>query len=131
MGIIFHSGSFDRIYHGFSLALASLALGREVGLFFSYWALEYLRKDNQMPFKLDAEAQQHKEALTNNIERGHIQKLSEFIAQAKPMGAKIYACTSSMGLLNIARDELIDEVDKTMGITTFLTLTSKGQVLFI
>lgn len=131
LGIVFHSGSFDRIYHGFSLALAASALGRKARLFFSYWALEYLKKDNQESVKLDTEAKQHKKILTKNIERGHLQKLSELIAQAKSMGAEIYACTSSMGLLNIARDELIERVDKSMGITTFLTLTADGQVLFI
>lgn len=131
LGIIFHSGSFDRIYHGFSLVLAALALGRKVRLFFSYWALEYLKKDSQERFELDAEAKIHQEILKKNIERGHIQKLPELLAQAKSMGAEIYACTSSMGLLNIARDELIEQVDKSMGITTFLTLTAKDEVLFI
>lgn len=42
LAIIFHSGSYDRISHGLSIALTALALGREVRLFFSYWALEYL-----------------------------------------------------------------------------------------
>jgi len=131
LGIIFHSGSYDRLYHGLSLALAALALDREVRLFFSYWALEYLKKDNQTLFKLDTEAHRHKDILEKNVERGHIQKLYELITQAKAMGVKIYACTSSMGLLNITRDELIKEVDKSMGITTFLTETAGDQILFI
>lgn len=131
LGIIFHSGSYDRLYHGLSLALAALALGREVKLFFTYWALEYLSRDKSNLFKLDEEGRLQRGLLEKHIERGHIQRLSEFINQAKSMGARFYACTSSMGLLNIARDELIAAVDKSMGITTFLTETTDYQLLFI
>lgn len=45
LGIIFHSGSYDKIYQGMEIALTALALERRVHLFFSYWALEYLRSD--------------------------------------------------------------------------------------
>lgn len=131
LAIIFHSGSYDRIYHGLSIALAALALGREVRFFFTYWALEYLKRDKSSLFKLDKEGQAHRKILERNIKNGHMQKVLELVTQSKVMGAKFYACTSSMGLLNIARDELINEVDKSMGITTFLTETSKDQILFI
>ncbi len=131
MGIIFHSGSYDRLYHGLSIALSALALDREVRFFFTYWALEYLKRKKSLPFKLDKEAGLHKEIIEKNIKKGHMIKVDELFNQAKKMGAKFYACTNSMGLLNIARDELRDIVDKSMGITTFLAETSESQILFI
>lgn len=131
LGIIFHSGYYDRLYHGLSIALAGLALGREVKFFFTYWALEYLKKDKSSEIELDKEAAIHKKILDKNIKDGHMQKIPELFSQAKAMGAKFYACTNSMGLLNISRDELIKEVDKSMGITTFLTETNEYQLLFI
>lgn len=131
LAIIFHSGSYDRISHGLSIALAALVLGREVKFFFTYWALEYLKKDSPAFFGLDAEAQIKRNILDKNLEKGHIQRIPELINQAKRMGAKFYACTNSMGLLNVSRDELIKEVDKSMGITTFLTETAEDQILFI
>ena len=131
LGIIFHSSSYDRVYHGLSIALAGLALGREAKFFFTYWALEYLRANNTAVFKLDKEAQAHKAILERNIKAGHLVKITELFQQAKAMGAKFYVCTSSMGILNIARDELTDIVNKTMGITTFLTETGDFQILFI
>lgn len=131
LAIIFHSGSFDRLYHGLSIALAALALGREARFFFTYWALEYLKKEGTVSIRLDGDGQAHRELLNKNIKAGHMLKVSELFSQAKAMGAKFYACTNSMGLLNIARNELIDEVDKSMGITTFLTETADCQILFI
>jgi len=131
LAIIFHSGSFDRIYHGLSLALAASALGREVKLFFSYWSLVYFRKEVSNHLRLDKEAESYREIIDKNIEKGHLLGLNELVKQVKAMGAKLYSCTSSMGLLNISRDELAQEIDKSMGITTFLTETADYQLIFI
>lgn len=131
LAIILHSGSFDRLYHSFSIALAALALGRDVRIFISYWALEYVRKKDFATFNLDQEGRDHIQILEDNLRKGHIHKISELISETKLMGAKLYACTGSMGLLNISRDELIDEVDMSMGITTFLTEIKNDQILFV
>ncbi|MFO0795803.1 MAG: DsrE/DsrF/DrsH-like family protein [Candidatus Brocadiaceae bacterium] len=129
LSIIFHSGSYDRIYHGFSIVLVAVALGREVRCFFTYWALEYLVKGKSV-FHLNEEGQTHGYTL-EHMRKGHIQEISELLTQAKAMGAKFYVCTNSMGLLNISRDELVNEVDKSMGLTTFLAETGQDQILFI
>jgi len=131
LAIILHSGSYDRLYHGLSLALAASALGREVRLFFSYWALGCMKKNEPSLFNLDREAQAHQEIIDKNIKAGHMRKLGELFTQAKELGVKFYACTQSMGLLNISRDELVNEIDKSMGITTFLAEVSGDQLLFI
>ncbi len=131
LGIIFHSGSFDRLYHGISVALAALAMGWETKFFFTYWSLEYLKKGSNVSLKLDSEGEDNRGILEKNIKMGHMMNISELLGQAKEMGAKFYVCTNSMGLLNIARDELVEEVDKSMGVTTFLTETAGYTMLFI
>lgn len=131
LGIIFHSGFYDRLHHGISIALAALALNRDVKLFFTYRALEYLKKKEAPVLKLDKEVKEYKDIIEKNIERGHLQKVSDLITQMNVMGAKLYACTSSMALLNISRSELIKEVNKSIGITKFLTETASDQILFI
>lgn len=131
LAIILHSGSYDRIYHGLSLALTASAMGKESRCFITYWALEYFRKMDQAEFKLDREGEIHKGLLEENFRKGHLHKISDFITEAKNMGVKLYACTASMGLLNITRNELIDEVDMSMGITTFMNEAANDQMLFI
>lgn len=134
LGIIFHSGSNDRFYHGMSIGLAALALGRNVKFFFTYWALEYLKKGNSSAFenKVDQEENSaHFQIIQENIRKGHLESFSELIAQSKALGAEFYTCTSSMSILNIALDELIEEVNRPMGLTTFLKETAEDQILFI
>lgn len=129
--IIFHSGSFDRLYHGFSLSLAALSLGRKVKLFFTYWALLYLKREGFVEFDIYGETERYKEILKKNLEKGNLLKIHELIQQVKAMGGEFYVCTHSMGILNIVRTELIDEVDKSMGLTTWLTETKDYQIIFI
>lgn len=134
LGIIFHSGSNDRFYHGMSIGLAALALGRNVKFFFTYWALEYLKKGNSSAFenKVDQEENSaHIQIIDENIRKGHLESFSELIAQSKALGAEFYTCTNSMSILNIALDELIEEVNRPMGLTTFLKETAEDQILFI
>ncbi len=131
MALIFHSGSYDRIYHGLSIALAAAALGREVRCFFTYWALGYVKKDKDLNLQFDDEGKIREARIRKSIEEGHILNVKEAFSQLKAMGGKVYACSSSMGLLNISRDELATEVDKSMGLTTFLVETKKSQILFI
>ncbi len=57
LAIIFHSGSFDRLYNGLSIALTALSIERHVKMLFTYWSLEYLRRDNSSVFYLDNEAE--------------------------------------------------------------------------
>jgi peroxiredoxin family protein len=131
LAVIFHSGSFDRLHQGFSLSLAASALGRPVRLFFSYWAMKYLKRGEDSYFHLDSEARDYQSILQKGLERGHLESVSQMIGQVKAMGGKCYACTHSMGLLNIARDELIEAVDRSMGLTAFLKETSEDQLLCI
>lgn len=131
LAIILHSCSYDRLLHGLSLALAAAAMGRQTRIFFTYWALEYLKKGEGLPFKLDEEAKGYRKIIEKNIRDGHIQKIPELFQQAKALKVKFYACTNSMGMLNIARDELDACVDKSMGLTTFLAEAANDQMLFV
>lgn len=134
LGLILHSGSHDRLLHGLSIGLAALALGRNVRLFFTYWALEYLKKGNNTALENkfnEKENTAHTQIIRENIRKGHLESFSDLITQGKALGAEVYACTNSMSILNIARDELMEEVNRPMGLTTFLKETAEYQILFI
>jgi peroxiredoxin family protein len=43
--------------------MVALAQGKDAKFFFTYWSLEYLKMDKPLLFKLDKEAESHKELL--------------------------------------------------------------------
>ncbi len=131
MAIFSHSGSYDHLHHGFSLALGALALGRPVRFFFTYWSLRYLKRGGDSWFHLDAEAKDYQPVLQKGLEKGHLEKISEMITQIKAMGGEVYVCTPSIGLLNIARDELVESVDRLPGHATFCVKFIEGEAMLI
>ena len=131
LGIIFHSGSFDRVYNGLSIAATALALEQDVKFFFTYWSLTHLKKDQPSKIYLDKEAENFRPILEEAKEKGQIQEISKLLSLSKEMGAKIYACSGSMSMRNIKKEDLVADVDKIMGLATFLTDIEDFQVLFI
>lgn len=131
LGIIFHSGSFDRVYNGLSIAATALALEQNVKFFFTYWSLTYLTKNQPSEIILNKEAEKHRLILETAIDKGQIQEFSNLLSLTKEMGAKIYACSGSIAIRNIKNEDLIEDVDKVMGLATFLTSIEDYQVLFI
>lgn len=121
--IFLHSGSYDRVYQALSISTVFLATGGEVHVFWSYGALKRLAKGRTDDIVIEGESAPFKDEIAKNLKRGTIDKISEMLNTAKKFGRfKIYACTASMAVLNIARDELIDAVDSSMGLVSFLEL---------
>lgn len=131
MAIIFHSGDYDRLQHGLHIAQAASALGREVRLFFTYGSLLYLKKDDVSLLDRGRESslidKNFKEKSDQNLQK----ELKKLFCQTKELGAKFYVCSNSMSMLNIARNELSEVVDRSMGLTTFLAAAAADQILFI
>lgn len=106
IAIILHSGEYEKVHHGLSIALASVTNGMECHMFVAYHALVRLTKSqiNEVP--------------PDVIFRRPLRKL---IQQAKESGIlRLYACGSTMGVLGISRDELIEEFDEVSGLSAFL-----------
>jgi len=60
-----------------------------------------------------------------------VPKLYDLIRQAKELGVKLHACSTTMAVMGLKESDLIPEVDDVVGATTFLQLSEGGQVLFI
>lgn len=131
IAIIFHSGAYDRINHGLSIALASLSMGAKVRMFFTHLSLKYLVKNRVVSLTLSEDDDYYKTRFENFLKEGHIHSVQKLLKDCKSLKGEIYVCVASMALLNITRDELISEVDRTAGITTFLSEVGDFNILFI
>jgi len=131
--IFLHSGSYDRVYHAMSITNVVLATGGQVRIFFSYGALKRLVKGNTDSVVIEGEPAPFKEEIAKNLERGTLDSISEMLTTAKRFGdIQLYACSASMAVLNIARDELIDVVDSSMGLVAFMELVkASNHTLYI
>ncbi len=123
MCIFLHSGSYDRVYHAISICNVVLATGGKVRIFCSYGALKRLVKGETDKVVIEGEPAPFKDEIQKNLARGTFDSISEMLTTAKRFGdIELYACTASMAVLNIARSELLDVVDSSMGLVAFMEL---------
>ncbi len=141
MTIIVFSNDLDKAMAAFILATGASSAAIEVTMFFTFWGLSLLRKQAyQAPKKpfiewmfgwmLPKGPTETRLSMMNFLGAGtsmikrvmrkkKIPQLSELIDMAVAMNIKIVACTTSMGMMGISREELIDPIE-IGGVATYL-----------
>lgn len=131
--IIVFSGDLDKVLASFIIANGAAAMGRPVTMFFTFWGLNALRKPEKQPVhKTLVESMfgkmlprgTHKLRLSKMNMGGmgtammkkimndkNVDSLETLMQKAMKQGVKIVACTMSMDVMGIKREELIDGVE--------------------
>lgn len=126
VAIILHSGDYDRVSYALNLAMASLATGMEAHMLLTYGGLERFVKGH-----LDGTEgllPELEEKIKKGLKSGGIAPISSQLKDARRLGLKLYACANAMGILNISRDQLLDDVDQVVGLVTFLQFARGASI---
>lgn len=151
--IVVFSGDFDRAMAAFIIANGAAAMGSNVTLFFTFWGLNILRRSESvsvdktlvesmfgwmMPRGADrlTLSKMNMGGMGTSMMKGvmkgkNVQSLPELIKSAQDAGVKLVACTMTMDLMGIKREELIDGIEEG-GVAMYLDRAEAGNVnLFI
>jgi peroxiredoxin family protein len=156
MAIAVLSGDLERALAAFMLAVTGASMGMEVSMFFTFWGLNIVKRDEG---SIESKGLMRK--MLNLINRGGAKrlKLSRFnmlgigtwmmkrlmkdtnmpsvngyITMAKDMGVKLIACTTTCGVMGIppVKETFRSEVETLAGAATFLGEARQSKVvLFI
>ncbi len=151
--IIVFSGDLDKVLASFIIANGAAAMGRPVTMFFTFWGLNALRKREKQGVKkpfmdamFGAMMPRGTSKLTlSNMNMGgmgtkmmkmvmkdkNVDSLEALMKQAMFNGVKLVACTMSMDIMGITKEELIDGVEYA-GVAAYLGDAEESNVnLFI
>ncbi|MCR5640542.1 MAG: DsrE/DsrF/DrsH-like family protein, partial [Lachnospiraceae bacterium] len=139
--MIVFDGDFDKALAAFIIANGAASMGRPVTMFFTFWGLNILRKSNKVKVKkslvekmFGAMMPRGTTKLTlSKMNMGgmgtkmmkavmkdkNVSSLEELIQSAMANGVKIVACTMSMDVMGIRKEELIDGVEFA-GVASYL-----------
>ncbi len=146
--IILSKGSLDMVYPAFMIGTTAAAMGSEVHIFFTFWGLNVLDRRKVASLKVSPVGNPGMPmpniigmipgmtAVATRMMKGKITAtktptIPEMIANAKELGVKLHACSTSMEFLGVKKEDLIPEVDDIIGASTFLQLSEGAQTLFI
>ena len=151
--IIVFSGDLDKVLASFIIANGAAAMGRPVTMFFTFWGLNALRKRDKQNIKkpfmdamFGAMMPRGTSKLTlSNMNMGgmgtammkkvmkdkNIDSLESLMKQAMFNGVKLVACTMSMDVMGITKEELIDGIEYA-GVAAYLGDAEESNVnLFV
>jgi peroxiredoxin family protein len=133
LAIIVQGGTLDKLYCAFILASTAAAMDMELHLYFTFWGLNMLVKGAMEKAGLPATYQHLEEQMKSNLTRMKYPTPHEMLTRLKQSGLlKIYACSPSMEIFGIKREDLIPEVDEIAGAATFLDVAAQADItLFI
>jgi peroxiredoxin family protein len=126
---VVHSGTLDKLYPVFMLASTGGAMDAEVHLFFTFWGLDAVKKGGLDKAKLPGIMSIGTGMMKGKIKNVGVPSLPELLKMCRDTGnVKIYACSTTMAMMDVKEEELIDEVDEIVGAATFLDLAMDAQV---
>jgi NADPH-dependent 2,4-dienoyl-CoA reductase/sulfur reductase-like enzyme/peroxiredoxin family protein/rhodanese-related sulfurtransferase/TusA-related sulfurtransferase len=151
--MVVFSGDLDKALAAFVIANGARAMGLEVTMFFTFWGLNILRKHRPPPVEkglLDrvfgammprgiAKLKLSKmnmlglgtAMMKHVMAKKNVQSLAELMEQARSSGVKLVACTMSMDVMGLKREELVDGIELG-GVGMFIGESSESRAtLFI
>ncbi|HCF59461.1 MAG TPA: hypothetical protein DFS52_15890 [Myxococcales bacterium] len=120
VAVFLHSGDYDRVQQGLSIAVSAASAGREADVFFFWWALDRLIRDD-----LDTPVfPGHEDLEEEFVERG-FPTLRQLIEAARESGkVRLYACSGSLAILGKTAQAVQGKVDDLVGWATILDRTA-------
>jgi len=140
----------DKVFAAFTIAAASAAAGMETTLFFTFWGLKAIQKGNRTGKGFMAK-------MLGVINRGGINRLGpskfnfggagrwmfkkmmaqkgvapleELRQSCIDLGAHFLACKTSMDVMEIRREDLIDELEDVVGAAKMMKDAASSNVQF-
>lgn len=153
ISIICFSGDFDKLIAAFTLATGSAAVNYEVNLFFTFWGLNAVKKNqgraflgkgwmarmfnflmgglNNVPLSRLNFGGISPKLMTGLMRKRNVATLKELIEAANALGVNLYACEMSMVILGLEKDHFVTELKDVLGVASFLQMSEGGDRMFI
>lgn len=151
--LVVFSGDLDKALAALIIANGAASMGRKVTMFYTFWGLNILKKQNPPTVKKDFMAKMFGMMLPKGVNKLGLSKmqmagmgpimmkkimkdknvdtLQSLLDTALANGVRMIACTMSMDVLGVEKEELIDGIEYS-GVATYLGAAEDADVnLFI
>ncbi|ASN03903.1 DsrE/DsrF/DrsH-like family protein [Virgibacillus necropolis] len=151
--IVLFSGDYDKAMAAYIIANGAAAYDHDVTIFHTFWGLNALRKDAQVPVKKGLMEKLFGKMMPRGADKMGLSKMNylgmgqkmiksvvkkhnalplpQLVEMAQEQDVKLIACTMTMDLLGLKKEELLDEIEYG-GVAAYIGEAENGNVsLFI
>jgi peroxiredoxin family protein len=147
VSIIVSKGSLEGIYPALILANGARAEGIEANLFFTFFGLDAVSRKHHEHIKLATVGNPGlhlatlagglpgmptvlTHVMSRKMDKLDIPPIPEFIEMIADTGAGLYACKASVDLFEIAKEDLVEQVQDIITVGDFYALAAGGQIIY-
>ncbi|MEH7331770.1 DsrE/DsrF/DrsH-like family protein [Neobacillus drentensis] len=151
--IVLFSGDYDKAMAAYIIANGAAAYDHEVTIFHTFWGLNALRKDENIPVQKGFMEKMFGKMMPRGADKMGLSKMNfagfgpkmikdimkkhnamslpQLIEMAQEQDIKLVACTMTMDLLGLKQEELLENIEYA-GVAAYLADAEEGNVnLFI
>ncbi|MEI3604486.1 DsrE/DsrF/DrsH-like family protein [Pseudogracilibacillus sp. SE30717A] len=151
--IVLFSGEYDKAMAAYIIANGAAAYDHEVTIFHTFWGLNALRKDQHVPVKKNFLEKVFGKMMPRGADKMGLSKMNfagmgpkmikqvmkkhnamtlpQLIEMAQELDVKLTACTMTMDLLGLQKEELLDGIEYA-GVAAYIGDAENGSIdLFI
>ena len=151
--IVLFSGDYDKAMAAYIIANGAAAYDHEVTIFHTFWGLNALRKNENVPLKKGFMEKMFGKMMPRGADKMGLSKMNfagfgpkmikdimkkhnamslpQLIEMAQEQDVKLVACTMTMDLLGLKQEELLENIEYA-GVAAYLAVAQEGNVnLFI
>lgn len=150
--IVVFSGDMDKLLAAYIIGTGAAAMGKEVVMFHTFWGIRALKKNvhtgkglfgKMMGFMYGGDITKATPSKFNfggigrwmfnkMMKDKNVASLLELRQMAVDLGIKLVPCQMSMDVMEIAKEDLIDEVGEVVGVAAFIADAEESEIqLFI
>ena len=127
LAIVVSEGTFDKGMMAMIIGNTAAAMGMEVSIFFTFFGLNLLKKGARP--KLPGIYRLFTGMFVKKMARGGVENFSQQLETAKELGVSLYACSTSMSLMGITKEEMTDGVE-ILGASGFLNIAADTDMQY-
>jgi peroxiredoxin family protein len=152
--IIVFSGDLDRVQAAFNIATGAASMGMDVTMFFTFWGFDVIKRNDakgrgkgilrkafsvikpggskRLPLSRFNMLGFGSWAMKRLMGEFKMPTTDQMISMAKEMGVKIIACTITMGVMGVTKEDLVQGIDSYAGVFAYLDEAKESKInLFI
>lgn len=147
VSIVISKGSLEGIYPGLIMANGARMEGIDADLFFTFFALDAIRRDRFGKIKVATVGNPGLHMATwlgavpgmswlatklmqRQMEKIDIPPIPEFIELLGDSGARLYACKASVDMFGLTMEDFVPQVEDIISVGEFYEKSRDGQIIF-
>lgn len=146
LALVASKGTLDQAYPPLILATTAASLGWEVGIFFTFYGLDILHRKRHRKLKvaplgnpampvpmpnlvgaLPGMTAAATKMMKRWMKRAQLPPAPDFLRMARELGVQLFACSTTMGVMGIAAEDLVEGCD-IAGAAAFLDYAADADV---